>query len=85
MQIAQRTILCLPNKGLRDRNTHQGVDDFLRTEYRVDTYHVQNLEYLDRGFDFDEFHDIDDEYAGMTIVEPESVLDTIQFLAGYNV
>lgn len=85
MHTAQRIILCLPNKGLRNCNTHQGVDDFLRTEYRTDTYHVQNLEYLDRGYDFDEFHDVDDEYEGMTIVEPESVIDTIQFLAGYNV
>ena len=33
MQLTERTILRLPNKGLRNRNTHQGVDDFLRTEY----------------------------------------------------
>jgi hypothetical protein len=59
-------------------NTHQGVDHFLRTEYRVDTYHVQNLEYLDQ------FNDIDDEYEGMTIVEPLNTLDAIQFLNGYN-
>ena len=85
MHTAQRVTLRLPNKGLRNCNTHQGVDDFLRTEYRVDTYHVQNLEYLDRGFDFDEFNDIDDEYEGMTIVEPLNTFDTIQFLAGYNV
>jgi hypothetical protein len=84
MNTASRTILCLPNKGLRNCNTHQGVDHFLRTEYRVDTYHVQNLEYLDRGFDFDEFNDIDDEYEGMTIVEPLNTLDAIQFLNGYN-
>jgi hypothetical protein len=84
MQTAPRIKLCLPDKGLPNRNTHQGVDDFLRTEYRVDTYHVQNLEFLDRSYDFDEFHDIDDEYEGMTIVEPESVRDTIRFLKGYN-
>ena len=84
MHTLPRDILRLPNKGLRNCNTHQGVDDFLRTEYRVDTYHVQNLEYLDRGFDFDEFNDIDDEYEGLTIVEPLNTLDAIQFLSGYN-
>jgi hypothetical protein len=82
---AQRTILRLPYKGPRNCNTHQGVDDFLRTEYRVDTYFHQNLEYVDRGYDFNEFNDIDDEYDGLTIVEPESTRDTIRFLKGYGV
>jgi len=84
MNTEPRTVLRLPNKGVRNCNTHQGVDDYLRTEYRVDTYHTQNLEFLDRGYDFDEFHDIDDEYDGLTIIEPESVLSTIRFLNGYD-
>lgn len=84
MSTTPRTVLRLPNKGLRNCNTHQGVDDYLRMEYRVDTYHTQNLEFLDRGYDFDEFHDIDDEYDGLTIIEPESVLSTIRFLNGYD-
>jgi len=65
--------------------TSEDVDTYMQTEYRVDTYCNQNLEFLDRGHDFDEFQDIDNEHEGMTIVEPDSVLATIRFLNGYNI
>ena len=56
-----------------------------RDALRTDTYFNQNLEFLDRDYDFDEFQDIDSEHEGMTIVEPDSVLATIRFLNGYDI
>jgi hypothetical protein len=32
-----------------------------------------------------EFGDIDNEYEGLTIVEPDNVLEAARFLNGYNV
>ena len=65
--------------------THDGVDSYLCTEYRIDTYHVQNLEYLDRGYDFDEFQDIDNELEGLTVYEPLNEVELFQFCTGYDV
>lgn len=65
--------------------THAGVDSYLRTEYRTDTYHVQNLEFLDRGYDFDEFGDIDNEHDGLTITEPMDDVQMFHFCTGYDV
>ena len=64
---------------------HDGVDSYMRTGYKKDSYHTQNLEYLDRGYDFDEFGDIDDELAGLTIVEPLNEVELYQFCTGYDV
>jgi len=69
----------------RNVNTHDGVDDYMATEYRVDTYHTQNLEFLDRAYDFDEFGDIDDEHEGLTITEPMGDAETFGFLTGYDI
>lgn len=67
-------------------NTHDGVDSYMaQVQYRTDTYHTQNLEYLDRGYDFDEFGDIDNEFDGLTIVEPMSDADLWRFCTGYDV
>lgn len=66
-------------------SSHQGVDTYMRVEYRVDAYHTQNLEFLDRGYDFDEFQDTDNEYAGLTIVEPMSDVELFEFCTGYNI
>lgn len=57
----------------------------MRTELRIDTYHTQNLEFLDRPFDFDEFNDIDDEFDGLTIHEPMSEAELFEFCTGYNI
>jgi hypothetical protein len=64
---------------------HDGVDDYFRTGYKVDTYHTQNLEYLDRGYDFDEFGDIDNELQGLTIIEPLNEVELFQFCTGYDI
>ena len=65
--------------------THDGVDSYLRTEMRVDAYFNQNLEFLDRGYDHDEFGDIDNEYEGLTITEPMTETEMFQFCTGYDI
>lgn len=65
--------------------TSEDVDTYMQTEYRVDTYCNQNLEFLDRGYDFDEFQDIDNEFDGLTIVEPMSETELFQFCTGYDI
>ena len=65
-------------------NTHQGVDHYLRTDFRTDEYHNQNLEFLARDYGYDEFNDIDDEFEGLTIVEPTSEVELFEFCTGYN-
>jgi hypothetical protein len=57
----------------------------MRTEVRVDAYFNQNLEFLDRGYDFDEFQDIDDEHEGLTITEPMTETELFQFCTGYDI
>ena len=80
----QRNTLRLPSR--KNVNNHDnGVDSYLRTEYRVDTYHIQNLEFLDRAYDFDEFQDIDNEHAGLTITEPMDEVATFHYLTGYDI
>ena len=66
-------------------NTHDGVDSYMRTDCRTDTYHTQNLEFLDRPYDFDEFGDIDNEFDGLTIHEPMNEVELIEFCTGYNI
>lgn len=66
-------------------NTFSGVDHYFLTEYREDKIHTQNLEYLDRGYDFDEFGDIDDEYEGLTITEPMNEEQLFHFCTGYDI
>jgi hypothetical protein len=56
-----------------------------RDAMRADAYFNQNLEFLDRGHDHDEFQDIDDEFDGLTIVESMSESELFQFCTGYDV
>lgn len=65
--------------------SHGDVVSYMRTEYRTDTYHIQNLEFLDRAYDFDEFQDIDDEFAALTIHEPDNEVALWGFCTGYDV
>lgn len=65
--------------------SHDGVDDYMAQGYKVDTYHTQNLEFLDRGYDFDEFGDIDNELDGLTITEPMDEAQLWAFCTGYDV
>ena len=65
--------------------SHDDVVCYMQTEYRTDTYHTQNLEFLDRAYDFDEFQDIDDEFAALTIHEPDSEVSLWGFCTGYDI
>lgn len=50
--------------------------------------HYLNTNTIDPDTDIDgsrEFDDIDNEYEGLTIIEPEGVLETARFLNGYNI
>jgi hypothetical protein len=51
----------------------------------TDSYFNQNLEFLDRGHDFDEFGDIDDEHEGLTITESMTESELFQFCTGYDI
>jgi len=51
----------------------------------TDTYFNQNLEFLDRDYDFDEFQDIDNEHEGLTITESMSETELLQFCTGYDI
>lgn len=63
----------------------EAVDNFLRTEYRVDSDFLTNLEFLDRGYDHDEFGDVDNEYDGLTITAPMDEVELFRFCTGYDV
>jgi hypothetical protein len=63
--------------------THVGVDEYLRTGYKADAYHNQNLVDVDPFAD--EFGDIDDEFAGLTIVEAMGEAELFEFCTGYNI
>jgi len=80
-----RKTLRLTKPRQRNVNTHDGVDDYLAMDCRVDTYHTQNLEFLDREYGFDEFGDIDDEHEGLTITEPMDEVTSFQYLTGYDI
>ena len=68
----------------RNKASHDGVDSYMKTEFRIDHYHTQNLEFLDRAYDFDEFGDIDNEFDGLTIHEPDSEAALLAFCTGYD-
>jgi hypothetical protein len=80
-----RKTLRLTKPRQRNVNTHDGVDDYLAMDCRVDTYHTQNLEFLDREYGFDEFGDIDDEHEGLTITSAMSEVEAFEYLTGYNI
>lgn len=83
---AMRKTLRLPNKSPKPVVAHTDLTEtFRRDAYITDTYHTQNLEYLDRGYDHDEFGDIDDELHGLTITEPMDEAELFRFCTGYDV
>lgn len=64
-------------------STHDGVDSYMRTDLRTDTYH--NMNTIDPDVFADEFDDIDDEFKGLTIVEPMTEAQLFEFCTGYNI
>ena len=85
MPRAVRKTLRLAKSEQRNVNTHDGVDDYLATECRVDSRLLQNLEFLDRSYDFDEFGDIDDEHEGLTLTSAMTEAESFQYLTGYDI
>ena len=85
MPRAVRKTLRLAKSKQRNVNTHDGVDDYLATEFRVDAYHSQNHEFLDRSYGFDEFGDIDDEHEGLTLTSAMTEAESFQYLTGYDI
>ena len=59
------------------------TETFRRDAYKADAYHNANL--YTQEFNDDEFGDIDDEYAGLTIVSPMGEAELFEFCTGYNV
>lgn len=62
---------------------HDGVDEYFRTGYKTDSYHNMNL--CDTDYGFDEFGDTDNEFEGLTIVEPLNEVELYQFCTGYDI
>ena len=66
---------------MQTKPVDQGWTQFIRADYL-------NTNTVDPDMDIDgsqEFHDIDNEYLGLTIIEPETTLDAARFLNGYNI
>jgi hypothetical protein len=61
------------------------TESLRRDALLTDAYFNQNLEFLDRGYDHDEFGDIDNEHEGLTITEPMTETELFQFCTGYDV
>jgi hypothetical protein len=43
------------------------------------------LEFLARDYGYDEFNDIDNEFEGLTVFEPENEVELYEFCTGYDV
>jgi len=64
----------------------EAVDKHLaNVEYRNAPEFWVNLEFLDRGYDHDEFGDVDNEYEGLTITDPMDEVELFRFCTGYDV
>lgn len=61
----------------------EAVDNFLRTEYRSAPDFWVNLETA--GEHADDFHDVDNEYEGLTITAPMDEVELFRFCTGYDV
>lgn len=77
-----RLALRVPKSQVKS-SVHQGVDNYMQTELRVDTYHNQNL--VDADPMHDEFGDIDNEFDGLTITEPMDEVELFRFCTGYDI
>lgn len=64
---------------------HTDLTETMRRDaLRNDDYFCQNLEFLSRDYGHDEFKDLEDEYEGLTIFEPENEVELFEFCTGYN-
>ena len=85
-QAVTRPILRLHTPRIAYNNAHTDLTETMRRDAMLtDSYFNQNLEFLDRGHDFDEFGDIDDEHEGLTITESMTESELFQFCTGYDI
>lgn len=83
---AMRKTLRLTASRTKPQIAHTDLTETMRRDALLTSnYFNQNLEYLDRDFDFDEFQDIDNEYEGLTIIEPMTETELFQFCTGYDI
>lgn len=85
-QAVTRPIIRVQKPRINYNTAHTDLTETMRRDALLtDTYHTQNLEFLDRGYDFDEFQDIDNEHEGLTIVDAMTEDELFQFCTGYDV
>lgn len=85
-QAVTRPIIRLQKPRTNYHTAHTDLTETMRRDaMRADAYFNQNLEFLDRGHDFDEFQDIDNEYEGLTITESMTETELFQFCTGYDI
>jgi len=85
-QAVTRPIIRLQKPRINYNTAHTDLTETMRRDaFLVDDVLLQNLEHLDRGYDFDEFNDIDDEYEGLTIVDAMTETELFQFCTGYDI
>ena len=85
-QAVTRPIIRVQKPRINYNTAHTDLTETLRRDaLLVDEVLLQNLEHLDRGYDYDEFNDIDDEYEGLTIVDAMTEAELIQFCTGYDI
>ena len=79
-----RKTLRVPNKSPKPCLAQTDLTEtFRRDAYISDPMHNTNL--YTQEHDDDEFQDIDDEFAGLTIVEPMTEVELFEFCTGYNI
>jgi hypothetical protein len=85
-QAVTRPIIRLQKPRTNYNTGHTDLTETMRRDACIaDNALLQNLEHLDRGYDFDEFQDIDNEHEGLTITEPMSEVELFQFCTGYDI
>ena len=83
---AKRPTIYLQKPRIKYHTAHTDLTETMRRDACIaDNALLQNLEHLDRGYDFDEFQDIDNEYEGLTITESMTETELFQFCTGYDI
>jgi hypothetical protein len=84
--ITMRPTLRLTKPRITYNHAQTDLTETMRRDAMLtDAYFNQNLEFLDRDYDHDEFGDIDNEYEGLTITESMTETELFQFCTGYDI
>jgi len=79
-----RKTLRVPNKSPKPCLAQTDLTETLRN-LRPFAEFLQNNMLIDPEYGDDEFQDIDDEFAGLTITEPMTEVELFEFCTGYNI